>query len=1001
MRFSHCSKLLLSFCLRFRLKFGTALLAITIPGSVTATAQSLILDTSGTTIITSATSSENTWIGVDNGGVALKITGSGSLSGSTGTIGMNADSDGNRLELDGVSASYQNSGDLNLGYVGAQNRVILDNGATLSVGALKVGGFSQSTGNAILIHSGTLTATDYISLGYDSSLNSLTLENGLISSVNGFLGRTATSSSNSVLLTGSNASWVNSDVFYIGQEGSGNEMTISAGAQVLNGADFVIGSGSQANRNSTTVTGAGSLLSSTGSVIIGDRGSDNTLYIQDGASVSSVRGRLGVYLTSTNNNVVISGSSSRWDISTTLRVGGSGSGSIDVSAGGALYVAGNAFVGYSPGTSNDNSITVSGSDSSFSSGTLIIGRSGTQNYVSVEDGATLSSGSVILGDRSGAYGELRVSGGALVNTGTITSGSGSGLVSIESNQLLYTFNPVMTGNISLVHSGSGTTLITGSNSYTGETRINAGGLIINGSVLGDVTVSGGFLGGSGLIGGNVINDAIVSPGNSPGTLTINGNYTQSGLLQIEISGTGAGQYDRLVIGGTAQLGGTLVLKAVGGFRLGVGLQLLFLDAATVSGSFSSIQTDTILKGLVLYSSSSSMLQIVQGSFQDLVGLTRNQRSVAAALDSAVGHLGSQAMIDYLNGRSLSELPGDLDKIAPEELTSIFTLSINQAQTQSINLQRRTDDLRAGVSGFSSAGLSISQPSGKEVIGDGKELISAPAQSDGRRGAFVTGVGERMDVGASNEVHGFDLSTAGIHAGMDYRFGPGFAAGLTAGYANSDADLSGGGDLSVNGGKLGLYATAFENGWYLDGALIGGRNSYESKRSSLQGYARGKTDGAELNALLGTGYQWRMKGLRFGPTAEVNYSSIWMDGFEENGSLAPLRIDSRRVESLRSTLGALAVYERKVANVMLRPEVRAAWRHEFADNVYDLNSSFASGAGENFLVSGPKIGRDSFQYGMGCAVQWSATLSSYLFYDGEIGSGNANSHSLSLGVRVGF
>ena len=71
--------------------------------------------------------------------------------------------------------------------------------------------------------------------------------------------------------------------------------------------------------------------------------------------------------------------------------------------------------------------------------------------------------------------------------------------------------------------------------------------------------------------GSVINSgARVEPGGNKtaGTLSINGDYTQgpAAALSIELGGTIAGnQYDQLLIGGTANLGGTLEINTVGGF----------------------------------------------------------------------------------------------------------------------------------------------------------------------------------------------------------------------------------------------------------------------------------------------------------------------------------------------------------------------------------------------------------------------------------------------------
>jgi hypothetical protein len=108
---------------------------------------------------------------------------------------------------------------------------------------------------------------------------------------------------------------------------------------------------------------------------------------------------------------------------------------------------------------------------------------------------------------------------------------------------------------------------------------------------GTFTQTAGLLAGGGVIVGNVIiNGGVVSPGFSPGTLTVNGNYTQGsgGSLKEEIAGTGAGQFDVLNVTGTASLGGTLNISLLNGFVPAPGSSFNFLTAASISGTFATV-----------------------------------------------------------------------------------------------------------------------------------------------------------------------------------------------------------------------------------------------------------------------------------------------------------------------------------------------------------------------------------------------------------------------------
>jgi len=520
-----------------------------------------------------------------------------------------------------------------------------------------------------------------------------------------------------------------------------------------------------------------------------------------------------------------------------------------------------------------------------------------------------------------------------------------------------------------------------------------------------------------------------------GKVTYRGNYQQGKHDPLFIGLASPTNFDQLNVTGRANLDGTLEVGLFNDFKPKRGSKFTILTAGEkVYGEFDEVEAP-VWDNLTLrafYDKYRVYLKTVVASFE-AAAETPNQRAVGQELDEVLYDERMESILHYLYKKDLKDLPEELDKIAPEELTSIFTISTSLANVQSINLQRRTDDLRHGVSGFSASGLAM-QGSGPGYSGSlfgvagptGKETkdVVAPVPEEKKWGAFVTGVGEWVDVGGDGNARGYDITTGGFTLGLDYKVAPNFVVGVAAGYAGTGADLTGGGDVWVNGGKLGVYATFWKNTggaagptgkevkdvempvslggtWYVDAAVTGGYNSYDTKRAALQGTARGDTDGGELNVLVGTGYDWKVGALTIGPTATFQYTLVGIDGFTENGSLAPLTINGRNAESVRTQLGFKASYDWKVGGVLVRPEIRAAWQHEFGDSSYGLDASFANGAGNSFLVNGPEIGRDSVLVGAGVAIQCSERFSTYFYYDGELGRPNYDRHGVSGGVRVAF
>ena len=533
--------------------------------------------------------------------------------------------------------------------------------------------------------------------------------------------------------------------------------------------------------------------------------------------------------------------------------------------------------------------------------------------------------------------------------------------------------------------------------------------------------AGGLLNGNGSIAGNLFNAGEVSPGNSPGKIRVTGNYTQTaaGTLLIQFAGQSKGKFDVLAVDGAAKLNGTLRLEALDKFKLRRGDNFKFLTAGGgVSGGFSQVEnpfvTDTILNPALVYSGSSVSLQV--RTFEDFANdwnLTTNQKSVARGLDSINYDKRGEELTSFVDKRALNNLPGDFDKIAPEELTSIFTIGTALANVQSLNIQRRNDDIRSGSGGFSAQGLAVNgtKPSYSGSM-DFHPGVAGPGGQDGkvmknvvpedpRWGAFLSGTGEWVSVGNTDNARGYDLQSGGFTLGLDYKVGQNFAVGVMAGYTGTTADLTNRGRVWVNGGKLGVYATTFVGGWYADAAITGGYNSYDTRRSGLKGQARGSTEGGEVNGLFGTGYDFKAGNLTVGPTATFNYSNVSTAGFTEHGSKAPLSIRGGTGESLRSALGLKASYDWKIAGLLIKPEIRAAWQHEYGDAIYSLDATFASGAGKTFLVNGPRVGRDSALLGAGFAVVLSERASTYLYYDGELGRRNYQSTNVTGGVRIAF
>jgi fibronectin-binding autotransporter adhesin len=177
--------------------------------------------------------------------------------------------------------------------------------------------------------------------------------------------------------------------------------------------------------------------------------------------------------------------------------------------------------------------------------------------------------------------------GAFTNAGTIVLDQSTGSPTLNSGTV------TNAGRIEASGASANTSSVNGQIDQTGagaEVVVPAGTKLQLGNTL---LLKAGTLRGSGTVSGSVENTGgVVKPGESPGTLTLTGNYLQGagGRIEIEVAGTGVGQYDRLALGGSATLGGTLALNPTAGFAesSAVGNNIPFLTyGSSVAGGFST------------------------------------------------------------------------------------------------------------------------------------------------------------------------------------------------------------------------------------------------------------------------------------------------------------------------------------------------------------------------------------------------------------------------------
>jgi autotransporter-associated beta strand protein len=324
-----------------------------------------------------------------------------------------------------------------------------------------------------------------------------------------------------------------------------------------------------------------------------------------------------------------------------------------------------------------------------------------------------------------------LTGGNLLENADIIMGSPFGGTFTGDPDTASVFRGTISGPGPFTKDGSGTLTILGDNSFSGGTTILDGTLVV-GNLPGSHNEAEGI--STALGTGNVL----VDPGTlrttsfqtgKPVIIQVHGDYTQKadGTLALGIGGTQPGQFDRVVVAGSANLAGTLQVFSLNNFHPSPGNEFgIFRNGGTRTGSFT-----------------------LDDSLFNNANIPRELRPVAVELVAPNG-------VDLVYLKPGTPAPPVVEVPDPTtvQLTALFEIPFPGANIQRFNLDDRMTQIQRTIVPPPPA------PAGKETV---SKAPPAPAYQPGPRwGVWANGWGDFVNIDDAGLAHPNHSPNLGHH-----------------------------------------------------------------------------------------------------------------------------------------------------------------------------------------------------------------------------------------------
>ena len=561
----------------------------------------------------------------------------------------------------------------------------------------------------------------------------------------------------------------------------------------------------------------------------------------------------------------------------------------------------------------------------------------------------------------------------------------------------YVFGNNISGDAGLIKNGTGTIRFDGNLTYTGNTVINNGSLVIKGVSYNSAStriVKGNFVAASNV---NIQNDVQNESGNfevEGNNVTVGGNYTASEKATTTLNSNAS-----VHVKGKVTLGGsTIELKSekdgVAQYVTAKGTEAKITSDSKIEGNVSNVETAEMLKGNVEAAENGLNATLsrknVEEYISELPEADAMRKDVAENLEASFKKLDEE--VEKGNGA--------IEK---------FALGAAQVQAMSLPTRAAVLDSLSGQIYASAQALTFqhSQTVNKDL--SNRLVMLGTLENVGENaGVWVTGIGASGKLKQEGFGEG-NTKVYGGQAGIDRQLGKSLILGTALSYSTSRVNFDRhGGKSDVDSFGISLYGRLGnrEVPYYLQGRIGAGFVDSNVERDIILGtsdVSRAKINHKDTvySGYLETGYDVRKGNFTLTPYVGLSHDTVRRGGFTEENSQFGLTAGKKTYSQTAGLVG-LRVGQGVNWSNGSKSTFQAYVTHQRAFKEQDLSfdAAYTGLSNAKFTVKGIGLSKNQTWVGAGVLTEVNPGFAWYVNYDGKIDRKGSN-NVFTTGLRFSF